>query len=532
MIQSPWLNLARENAFYTLSLVFVSFLPFSEALVSITAGFLLFQAIILTSWNHPSVPHGTLKNLLLICSVFLVYTIGTLFTKDLPFAFYELRKVIFWIILPVAFFISPRLPAERFRKVLLLFCLAVFLASLCGTVKLLFKNYFDISDFRDIILVSHIRYSFQLNLSVILLLWFLGSGTNLPFIGKNRLLLGAIIVWMIYFLVLLKSITGIIAFLGTSFLFFVYLIIRIKNPAGKAASVFLLLALVAVPVIYVNQVRSDFYRSEPLNPEKVDKLTLSGNPYFFNFQSKERENGQWVEAYICETELRKEWNRLSSFKYDSLDARGYPNSETLIRFLTSKGLRKDSAGLSQLSELEIRAVENGYANHIYVDETFSLYPRIYETIWELDHYLRSGNPNNQSLPQRIEYIKASMLLIKKNPWFGIGTGNWKIEFSGAYQEIKSQLNPENQAPSHNQYLNYLVKFGITGFLWIFASLLIPVFREGHRKNLVFWLFLVSIALANFGDANLETHMGLSYFCFFYSLFLWHSPQDIKSSEIL
>jgi len=40
--------------------------------------------------------------------------------------------------------------------------------------------------------------------------------------------------------------------------------------------------------------------------------------------------------------------------------------------------------------------------------------------------------------------------------------------------------------------------------------------------------LVAIAAANFGDANLETHMGLSFFTLFYSLFLWNSPDSMNS----
>jgi hypothetical protein len=276
---------------------------------------------------------------------------------------------------------------------------------------------------------------------------------------------------------------------------------------------------------------NEFYDSEKLDPQNVDKFTTSGNPYYFDFSSTERENGNWVKAYINEEELRQEWNKRSQAKFDSLDENGYSYRSTLIRYLTSKGFRKDSAGVNKLTESDIAAIENGIANHIYVDRGFSVYPRVYETIWELDRYINSGNPNNQSFSQRIEFVKASLFLIKKNFWLGIGTGNWKIKYAEAYDAMNSQLKPENQGPSHNQYLNYMVKFGIIGFVFIFAMLLIPIFKEGHRKNLVFWLFLISISIANFGDANFETHMGLSFFCFFYCLFLWHSPEKLKSFHL-
>jgi hypothetical protein len=521
-------NLLREKIFYFVLLSYVAFLPFSEALVSIAAGMLLLQAIVLKSWKHPSVLKGNFLTLIKISSIFVVYLIGTTLTKDISFAFYELRKVVFWIIIPVSFFISPRLTFNRFLNVLTFFCLAVFVASIIATIKLVFKEYFLITGFRDITMVSHIRYSFQIVLSIIIAIYFLVSGGNkLQFI-HNKTVIVFFLIWMTSFLVILKSITGLFAFFGTAFILLILLITRLKNIKTKIILGFLLILFVLSPIYYVNKVWNDFYNLEKLSPQKTEKFTPLGNPYFFDFLSLEKENGHWVKAYICETEIRNGWNKLSEIKYDSIDANGYAISNTLIRYLTSKGLRKDDSGVSKLSERDVKAIENGIANYIYVDKSFSIYPRIYETIWEFDRYIETGNPNFQSFSQRIEYIKASFQLIKKNFWFGFGTGNWKIKYDEIYQEMNSKLLPENRGPSHNQYLNYFVKFGFLGFIYIFSMLIIPVFREGHKKNLIFWLFLVSMAIANFGDANFETHMGLSFFCFFYCFFLWNTPKEIRA----
>jgi hypothetical protein len=528
MMQKMNLTNLRENSFFFCLLLFVVLLPFSEAFVSITSGLLLFQAIALASWKHPSYPHGSRKMLFLTGSVFVVYVLGTVFTKDLPFAIYEWRKVIFWIILPAAFFFSPAISREKFILILLVFCLSVWVASLTGVVKLIFSDFFHIIDFRKIILISHIRFSFQIVLAIIILTWFLISKVQIPLFGYKPLFLALLLIWLIYFLILLKSITGIVAFVGTFLVFILFLIANVHSLKLKMLLFSSIIIVLLIPVLFISHVWYNFYHSDTLNPKKVDKISLSGNPYSFDFSSKERENGHWVRAFVCETEMRKEWNEISSCKYDSIDKNGYPYSATLIRYLTSRGLRKDSSGVSFLTQKDIKAIENGLANHIFVDNTFSLYPRIYQTIWELDVYFTKGDPNFQSVSQRIEFIKASILLIKKNPWLGIGTGNWKIRYSEAYKQMNSKLYPENQGPSHNQYLNYLVKFGIVGFVFIFCAILIPVFRESHRKNLIFWLFLLLMGIANFGDANLETHMGLSFFCFFYCLFLWHSPADLRN----
>jgi hypothetical protein len=522
------LNSIREKTFYYSLLSVVAFFPFSEALVSITSSILLLQSFILTSWKHPSFKKKQIGGLILLSSVFAVYLIGMFFTRDGSFALYELKKVVFWVVIPLAFYLSPVISKDRFLRIVLLFCLAVLLSSIYGVFRLWFKDSFHISDFRDIISVSHIRFSFQIILSVIFVTYFMFSGEKLPVIGHNRLILYLFLTWIICFLFLLRSITGIAAFIGSAFVSFLYFVFRIKNRFPKVLLVIAAILTVAIPVTYVAVVWTRFFDIEKLDPEKVDWITPSGNPYSFDFSSAEKENGNWVRTYICEEELRKEWNSISSCKYDSIDPYGFPYSATLIRYLTSKGYRKDSAGVHMLSPDDIRAVENSVANHIYADKSFSVYPRVYETIWELDTYSRTGDPNYQSVSQRIEYIKASFFLIRQKPLFGIGTGNWKISYGEAYKKINSKLIPENQGPSHNQYLNYLVKFGITGFIFIFSALFIPFFREGHSKNPVFWLFLISILIANLGDANLETHMGLSFFCFFYCLFLWNTPPGLRN----
>jgi len=531
MRQDINLNTLRENSFFYSLILFVLLLPFSEAAVSITSGLLLFQALILFSWKHPSFSPGRFNQLLFISSIFFLYVIWTVLSEDFRFALYEWRKVIFWIIIPPAFFLSPKLPRNRFILLLALFCLSVFAASLFGLFRMAFSDQLNISDFRKIILISHIRFSFQLVLAIIILGWFLLAKIKITPSGIRPVWLIALLLWFTWFLLLLKSITGIAAFTGILLVFILYLVLNIQKLLWRVFFLTTFFLVLLTPLVYVGHVWYSFYHSETLNPEAVERFTPSGKPYSFDFTSKERENGHWVRAYVCEEEMRNEWNKISACKYDSIDKNGFPYSATLIRYLTSKGFRKDSAGVNQLSTKDIHAVENGLANHIFVDNSFSIYPRIYQTIWELDVYFRLGDPNFQSVSQRLEFMKASFLLIREHPLTGIGTGNWKIKYAEAYRKMNSKLLTENQGPSHNQYINYLVKFGFIGFIYIMVAILLPVFRENHRKNLFFWLFLLLIGIVNLADANLETHMGLSFFTFFYCLFLWHSPEDLRNFHL-
>jgi hypothetical protein len=521
------LNNRRENVFFFLLIITAGVFPFSEALVSISAGLLLFQALAIQSWKHPTVNLPSFKTVMFPVSVFAVYLIGTIFAKDLTFALYELKKVVFWIVLPLAVFLSPRLSEKKIYLILLVFILAVVVACFIFAGKVLLGSYLQIGDFRSLSMVSHIRFSFQVVLAIILLSWFLLNTNKLP-IKIPIFILEGILVGLTLFLILLKSLLGIITFFGVLLVSILIFIAKAKSRKRKVVFIAILLIAVLLPLIYTGIVIKDFYRFEKIDPEKVEKYTPSGNPYHHDFEQGMRENGHLVYVYVCEEELRQEWNKRSEIKYDD-NLNGYMLGTTLIRYLTSLGYRKDSVGMSQLTNKDIQLIQEGVTNYKFKNHAISLYPRIYETIWELDYYLRTGDPNEKTLAQRIEYVKASLILVKKNPFFGIGTGNWVIKYNETYDQMETLLSKEKRGPSHNQYLNYLVKFGIIGFIWILFAILYPVFQLGHRNNFIFILFLVAYAFANLGDANLESHMGLSFFTFFYSFFLWNSTESMKKT---
>jgi O-antigen ligase len=101
----------------------------------------------------------------------------------------------------------------------------------------------------------------------------------------------------------------------------------------------------------------------------------------------------------------------------------------------------------------------------------------------------------------------------------VGTGNWKNEFALAFKKNNSKLDKTLYASSHNQYLNFMVKFGVIGFLFIFFILIFPIIKTNRYRDGLFLVFLIFMFFANFADSNLESHMGSSFFLFFYCLFV-------------
>ena len=522
------LNEWRENIFFLSLIATASVFPYSEALVSILAGFTFFQAFALFSWKHPTVKSQLWYVVLFPISIFGIYLIGTVFTADISFALYELRKVVFWIVFPVAIYLSPRLSEKKIYSVFIVFILSVTIASLIITGKLIIPDEMRIDEFRSVSIISHIRFSFQVVLSLIFLTWLLLNKDKLQ-INIPGIIFGGFIVWLLFFMVLLKSLVGIFTLYGTLLVALLIFTVAAQNIKKRITLILLLSSIIIIPILLIGKVVVEFYDFEKIDPLNVENVTPSGNYYHHDFDQKLRENGHLVYMYICEKELREEWNKRSDIKYDD-NLNDFTLGSTLIRYMTSLGYRKDSAGVSKLTHDDIRLIQEGVTNYKFKNHRFSLYPRIYDTVWDLDYYFRTGDPNGKTLSQRIEYARASLVLIGENLWFGIGTGNWKIKYDEVYDQTESRLSIEKRGSSHNQYLNYMVKFGVAGFGWIVFAVLFPVFRLGHRRNFIFVLFLISYAFANLGDANMETHMGLSFFSFFYSLFLWNSTAEMKRKQ--
>jgi len=194
---------------------------------------------------------------------------------------------------------------------------------------------------------------------------------------------------------------------------------------------------------------------------------------------------------------------------------------TLIRYMTSKGLTKDSIGFSNLTAADIRHIENGYPNYLYTNPT-NIRTRIHELLWEINHYVGRQETNGHSLTMRLEFWKTAYHIIKQNLWFGVGTGDVKDAFNKQYEKENSLLKKEWQLRSHNQYLATTVAIGIVGLLFFLVHLLTPFFSK--KKLSVFFVFFLLIVFLSFiNEDTLETQAGLT-FCIFFTQLLFHNDE--------
>jgi hypothetical protein len=251
----------------------------------------------------------------------------------------------------------------------------------------------------------------------------------------------------------------------------------------------------------------------------LDQFTSRGNAYLHDTVFHGIEDGKYIGLYINYEELREEWNKRSKLDYDGQVNGNYSLQETLIRYMTSKNLRKDGDGVQAMTDYDIKMVEKGIANYNY-----NKYPgmrvRIMKIILGYQVYNETGDPSGSSVMQRYEYSKASFSLIKKNFWLGVGTGDLEDALIGEYEEMGSELKNQYLFHAHNQYIAFFITFGIFGFLWFFFALIYPPAKERFFDDYFYLVFFLIMTFSMLSDDTLETQAGVTLFAFFLTFLLF------------
>ena len=94
-----------------------------------------------------------------------------------------------------------------------------------------------------------------------------------------------------------------------------------------------------------------------------------------------------------------------------------------------------------------------------------------------------------------------------------------------YERENSKLDPEYRFLPHNQYLNSLLTFGVFGFLIICLCTFLPVMRLKTHRNFLLNMFFLIILLSMFGEDIMETHTGVCFFTYFYTLFVFGEDKN-------
>ena len=451
----------------------------------------------------------------IFASIFLFHLLGLFFTTDFDYAFRDLRIKLPIFIMPLILSTTGLLDRKGFRFLMYVFTAAVFTGTLISTYYLLAGNFADSREISRFI--SHIRFSLLIDMAIFILAYMTIKKSDIP--KWPRAIMGIIAIWMVFFLFISAFMTGLLIFCITISVLIFYIILVKKGWILKILTVAGVFIIFAIAVIYTMRIWRDVNHVNPIDLKNLDKATILGNPYWNDLSDHQLENGNYVWIYVATDELREAWNHRSRYDYDGKDKAGQEIRYTLIRFLTSKGYRKDAEGVSKLTDREVSMVEDGIASIVYVQRS-NLYVRIYKIFWEYDRYKVSHNASGHSVMQRLEYWKTSLAIIRDNFLTGVGTGDLEIAFQQQYDKSGSLLEKEYRWRSHNQFLAIFATFGIFGFVWFLFGLIFPAARLSKFHDYYYLSFFIIIILSMFTEDTLETQAGVTVFAFFNSFYLF------------
>lgn len=518
---------AYFRIYYLLLILMVISLPLSKALSSIVPGVLMFFWVVEGRFKEKYVLLKQRKGLILIISIYFIYLIGLLWTSSFQRGLVDVIIQLPLFVLPLVIGTSPKLNYAPVKQIIYFFAAAVVAASLCSIWVLLGFSNLTIRDPREMSLfISHIRFSLLINIAIFSLGWYLfNSEEKKP---KEKLFLIITIIWLSIFLIILRSATGWAVFFVISLLVAFRYILKINRLLLKVSLFLLLLIFSLAPVFYTLHIVLQFYSVEKVPANIFQEKTKLGNFYNQDLQNKELENGHYIYLYVNEDEMREAWNRRSKMNYDSTYSSGF-NRFVLIRYLTSKGYRKDDESVKKLNNEDIRNIENGMTNCRFAAAN-SFYKRIYQIVWEIDSYLKGGNPSGHSVTQRLEYYKMALTIIGKEPWFGHGTGGYYLAYQEEYNKNKFFPPGIYRQRSHNMILSYLIDFGVVGALYICFALGAPVFIENKKRSALIVMFLLVVFISFINEDTLNNHDAISFFAFFYPLFLYSNHEKPEPNK--
>ncbi len=460
------------------------------------------------------------KAAVVLASIYLLHVIGMLHTVDLDYALKDLRIKLPLLLFPVVFSTMNKIKYPQFRIIILYYSAAILVGSLISFGLLLKGEYVDIRDISPFI--SSIRFGLNVSFAFFSLIYFIGADSYFKI--WHKILFALVAVWFIVFLFLLESVTSLGIILVVTIGYAFYLTIRNRTLTFKLVSFAIAVSLPVIVLFYVSNVVQKATHAPVVHFENLDTHTAQGNAYVHDTINRHIEDGRYIGLYMSQGEMMRAWNKRSEVDYNGLTEGGQQIKETLIRYLTSKDLRKDGAGVEALSDWDVRMIEKGAANYNYLK-----YPgmriRILKILMGYQVYKKTGDPSGSSVMQRIEYTKAALAIAADNFWIGVGTGDLEGALINQYVKMKSELKQQYRFHAHNQFLAILITFGIFGLLWFLFALLYPPFKTKAFGDYFFVVFFFIIMASMVSDDTLETQAGATLFAFFYSFLIFGKERE-------
>ncbi len=180
--------------------------------------------------------------------------------------------------------------------------------------------------------------------------------------------------------------------------------------------------------------------------------------------------------------------------------------QTLIVFLIALGLGASSMLITSVPLERFQAV---FANSGLSEQ-------------ELFEKHRTSAESN--VIRRMIWICAKEV-IRENP-YGVGSGDANTELMNKYKDKGMSFAIERELNAHNQYFQIAMALGIQGLILFSVIVLGGFIYAFRRRNFIFLLFLIVVAINLSVESMFETQAGIVFIVLFYC-FLYTGSDSVK-----
>ncbi|MBP9151809.1 MAG: O-antigen ligase family protein [Flavobacteriales bacterium] len=503
-------NQHRNMAFWGMAMIVMG-LPLSVFLVSVGTFVLVGNWLLEANYLKRLKQFFSDPLSLILVSIFLLFCIGMIWTENISHGLKELRVKLPLILMPLLLFTSKLPSKKRQQDLLLLFVVACMVGTVFGTARYFEVWGGELQNSRHIsVFISHIRFGLMLAFSFFILAYFLFSKWK-DWSIVERLVTVLSMIWILWFLIILEAFTAYFAFGAVLIFTLINLLLKQRNRLLKTTLSIGVLFLLIAGGFYLKSIKDNHFHEVPFDYKTLTVKTVNGNYYTHQRDIRYRENGHRVWNFVCWDELKKEWPTRSAIDFEANDHQGQPIRFTAIRYMTSKGLMKDSVGIHQLSEQDIQHIEQGFTNHLYTDK-LGVARRTDQFFWAIEEYSWQQNANNSSALQRWVYLQVGWSILKENLLLGVGTGDVFDAYKQAYTVDDRGMEKQFQGISHNQFLSIGITLGIIGLAWFLFAMAYPLFV--YKRDYLYVAFILLMAVSFLSDNTFDRQSGVTLFAFF------------------
>lgn len=447
------------------------------------------------------------RSVWIFMGVVFVFLIGLIHTDNWAAGMTNLLSKLPLIYAPLVMATSKELDKNSILLVIFGFIISTCVASII-TVIYYFTTPF-INDMREISLfISHIRFSLCLNLAIVLTIYLILKANISRWL---KCILAGMTLWYIAYLFFAQTLTGIIILFILGLFFVIHTIATSKNPRVRIPLLSIILPLIIILATYTGIITYQYFHVSEKEKEITEVVTKKGYDYTFDLSSNV-ENGHIIGMYVCEPELEAFWWVRSKVPYPEI-------KETLIRYLNSKGWRKDGEAVMRLTDKDVVNIEHHIANADYA-QRFGLKRALYPTFFSLSLYYRYHEISNSSLMERVELWSAASKAFQQHWLLGVGVGDHKAAIDEQLQLKGSQIASKQNRGAHNQFLTFGLMSGILMIAYFIFSLFYPFIRMKDKITLVYIGFFIILFCSMFTEDTLETSAGMTLFAFFNAFLLY------------